>query len=93
MKETLDELGWAVAEIDHWVLHRSELTNKWLFSLGAKTAEYRPNMGSLTTIDNIYELQRLKLIAARNKVAVLEIGLGMSVSVMLLQNGDDLWMG
>jgi 3-oxoacyl-[acyl-carrier-protein] synthase III len=91
MKEALNEIGWATAEIDHWILHHSELTNKWRFSLGIDTEESRPNMGSLTTLDNIYELQKLKLIAARNKVAVLEIGLGMSVSVMLLQNGDDLW--
>jgi 3-oxoacyl-[acyl-carrier-protein] synthase III len=93
MKEALDEIGWTTAEIDHWILHRSELTNKWCFSLGIKTGECRPNMGSMTTLDNIYELQKLKLIAAKNKVAVLEIGLGMSVSVILLQNGDDLWIG
>lgn len=93
MNEALDEIGWAIAEVDHWIFHRSELTNKWCSSFGIDAYEWRPNMGSLTTLDNIHDLLKRKLIISKNKVAVLEIGLGMSVSVMLLQNGDELWTG
>lgn len=93
MNEALDEIGWDIAEVDHWIFHRSELTKKWCSSFGVHAYEWRPNMGSLTTLDNIHEPKKRKLILARNKIAVLEIGLGMSVSIMLLQNGDELWTG
>lgn len=93
LKDVLDEIGWTISDINHWVLHSSKLTKQWCSVLGIDASVFAPNMGSLTAMAKLYELFKSETVIAGDKIAVLEIGLGMSVSVMLLQNGDNLWTG
>ncbi len=93
LKDSLDEIGWCIPDISHWIFHRSKFTKKWCSELGIETPVFFTNMGPLTVLAQLYELLKSKKVIAGDKIAVLEIGLGMSVSVMLLQNGDDLWTG
>lgn len=93
MKDALEEIGWAVSDINHWILHSSELTRQWSSALGIESRIGGPNMGPLTTLVQLDELRMSERVIARNRVAILELGLGMSVSVILLENGDCSWTG
>jgi len=93
LKDALLEIGWAISDINHWVFHRSELTAQWCSALGIDARECTQNMGALTTLIQLDDLLKNGRITARDRIAVLEIGLGMSASIMLLENGDEPWGG
>ncbi len=93
LKNVLVEMGWTISDINHWVFHGSELTEQWCSALGIDVMVCAKNMGALTTLVQLDDLLKNKRITARDRIVVLEIGLGMSASVMLLENGDELWTG
>jgi len=86
MKNTLKDYGWDISEVDHWVFHSSELTELWATELGLNVKLNHPNMGALTSLVQLDELVVNGELLPRSKIAVLELALGMSVSVILLEN-------
>lgn len=90
MKDTLRAIGWNISNIDHWILHVSELTKCWTAALGIEVKTCSTNMGALTTLFQLDKLMTSSDLTEKNKIAVLELGLGLSVSVILLENEGDL---
>ena len=88
MKETLCEHGWDISEVDHWIFHRSELTKLWISGLGLNIDQSHPNMGALTSLAQLDKLKNSGYLMPKDKIAVLELALGMSVSIMLLESEE-----
>tara|TARA_R110001583_G_scaffold188376_1_gene350460 strand:+ start:1173 stop:2012 length:840 start_codon:yes stop_codon:yes gene_type:complete len=86
MKATLSEHGWSLSEVDHWIFHSSELTKLWISSLGLNIKKIHPNMGALTSLAQLDKLMISGNLMPKNKIAVLELALGMSVSIILLEH-------
>jgi len=86
IKDTLSEHGWSIKEIDHWVLHSSELTQSWASALGLNIELGHPNMGALTSLAQLDNLIVSGALMPKNKIAVLELALGMSVDIVLLES-------
>jgi 3-oxoacyl-[acyl-carrier-protein] synthase III len=85
MKTTLREHGWNLSEVDHWILHSSELTKSWISNLGLGIKQSHPNMGALSSLAQLDKLMTSGNLMPKNKIAVLELALGMSVSIVLLE--------
>lgn len=90
MKDTLCEQGWDISEVDHWVFHSSELTKLWISGLGLSIEQSHPNMGALTSLAQLDKLMISGNLMPKNKIAVLELALGMSVSIILLESEEVL---
>jgi 3-oxoacyl-[acyl-carrier-protein] synthase III len=88
MKATLSEHGWDLSEVDHWIFHSSELTELWISGLGLSIEQSHPNMGALTSLVQLDKLMISGNLIPKNKIAVLELALGMSVSILLLESEE-----
>ncbi len=86
IKDTLSDNGWDIFEVDNWVFHSSELTKSWIVALGLNVKSNFPNMGALTSLAQLDKLLVSKTLMQKSKIVVLEIALGMSVSIILLEN-------
>ena len=86
MKDTLSDHGWNISEVYHWVFHSSELTELWIAALDLNTKSNHPNMGALTSLVQLDKLILSRALMPKSKIAVLELALGMSVSIILLEN-------
>jgi 3-oxoacyl-[acyl-carrier-protein] synthase III len=88
LSKTLERAGWSISEIDYWALHQSELTRHWESSLGISSQPKIQNMGNLTSMIHVNLILNNNFSRHIRRIAVLEIGLGMTVGVMLLKNGE-----
>lgn len=92
MKDSLRELEWNISDIDHWILPSSELTELWSSALGIEVKKYPKNMGALTTLVQLDQLMNGCKLKNKSKIGILEIGLGMSVGIILLENEGISWV-
>lgn len=84
MESTLQGSGWRAEDVDHWILHQSEVTEEWTRRLGIRPPPPGPQAGSVSLIAQI-ERMLAEGSGSPARVAVLEIGLGLTVSAMLLE--------
>ena len=85
MNSLLCELGLRSTEIQHWIFHASPVRAAWERRLGVNERIISPNMGPLTCLNKISSLYKTKSIEPGDYVGILEIGLGMSISAMILR--------
>ncbi|MCH9828258.1 MAG: hypothetical protein K0U79_10980 [Gammaproteobacteria bacterium] len=86
-RSALRTVGWDMGMITHWVLHSSAVTSAWREELGIKGDEKYPNTGSLNSILQISSLF-LRGFKHGERVAVIEVGLGMTVGIALFEWSD-----
>jgi 3-oxoacyl-[acyl-carrier-protein] synthase III len=86
LKEALNEQGWSISDVNHWLFHSSELTQQWAGQLNISVDDTYANMGALTSLYQLQNIFLKKDLRGKNKVVILEIGLGLSVGVVLLEN-------
>ena len=84
MNSILRQNHWTISEVDSWVLHQSELTDEWVRRLGIASQPIAPRAGSVSCIAQLERILMNKHVR-KHRVAVLEIGLGLTVSAMLLE--------